>query len=408
MSWTEEFDIRAADSPSIDAFGRWRVSELTTFLDLKQLHDSQPLLVDIVTSGTGADAHSTTNAATTISTAAASDYVVAQTYQRFNYQSAKSHLIFLTFSDFHVQTNVEKRMGYFSSSTVAPYTGSYDGIFLENDGTDIRLRVYREGTSTLNVAQSSFNLDPLDGTGDSGVTIDWEKGNIFVIDFEWLGVGRVRCGVVVDGALIYFHEMNNANSVDNVYMSTPNQPCRWEIRQAGAGSGTFDYICASVNSEGGRNLIGKIRSVNADDNDIQLNSAGTLYAAIGLRLQTTHKDGVIDFLEFDYLAETNDRALWEIRLNPTVTGTFAYTAVSDSCIEAAVGNQTAGAAPTASGGTVIDSGYLQQSASERIELRSAIKLGTAIDGTADELVLCIKPINAGLDAYTAFTWRESV
>jgi hypothetical protein len=397
--------VKFSDSPNLDAFQRLRVSEVTTLIDIKQLHDSQPLLIDEVTNGTGSAAHVPADAQTTMSTLVSGDYVIRQTYQRANYQSGKSHFILMTFSDFSADTNVNKKVGYFTSSTAAPYTADLDGIFLENDGTDVYLKVYKTGILKHSVRQDSWN-DPLDGTGESGVVINWGLTNIFALDFQWLGAGRIRAYVEIAGQLIKFHELLNANVGGTVYMSSPNQPLRWEIRQSGAGAGRFNQICSSVNSEGATNLIGKVLSDNAGTNDLQFNASGTNYAGIGIRLKSTHLDQVIDILNFDYMAETNDRALWELRLNPTVTGTFNYTDITDAAVQTSVGNQTGGSAPTVTGGTVLASGYVQQQGTVNIQLDSAIRLGGAIDGTPDEIILCVTPIQAGLDAFVSYTWRE--
>lgn len=393
------------DSANFDAFQRLRVSEVTTLIDIKQLHDKQPLLIDEVLNGTGAASHSINTASTELATSTSGDYVIRQSFQRLNYQSGKSQFILMTFAGFDVETNINKKVGYYSSSTVAPYNTNYDGIFLENDGTDIYIKVYRTGTLTHSVRQDSWN-DPMDGTGESGVTLNFANMQILGMDFQWLGAGRIRIYFEIEGQLIKAHQLLNANLLTSVYMSSPNQPIRYEISQSGVGSGAFEQICASVNSEGATNLIGKVLSANAGTNDLQFNSSGTVYAGIGIRLKSTHLDQVIDILNFDYLAETNDRARWELRLNPTVTGTFNYTGVTDSAVEISVGNQTAGAAPTVSGGTVLASGYVQQQGSIQGSIDSAIKLGTAIDGTVDEIVFCVTPINAGLDAYVSYTWRE--
>jgi hypothetical protein len=242
--------VAFGDSANLDAFSRLRVAQLTTVLDLKHLHDKQPLLVDEVVNGSATSVYSTSLSSVTMSVNAANDYVIRQTFQRFEYQSGKSQLIFCTFSGFQSETNVIKRVGYFSSSTLAPYTTALDGLFLDSDGTDISINIYRSGTVIENTSQSSWNIDSLDGTGPSGINVDWSKNFILVIDFQFLGVGRVRWGADIDGQIVYFHESKHANNLSSVYMSSPNQPIRYEIRATGAAESSFQMICAAVNSEG--------------------------------------------------------------------------------------------------------------------------------------------------------------
>jgi len=405
MSYFENIDIQSADSASIDAFGRWRVSQQTTLIDLKHIFDKQPLLVDEELVGTATATHDAGESSVTLAAPANGDAAIMQTFQRTHYQSGKSQQIFMTFYDL-------------------------------GEGTNISVNIARNGTKT-SITRNSWD-DPLDGTGDSGITHDFDDNTIFMVDFEWLGVGRVRFFIVRDGVLIKFHELDFTDTT-LVYMESPNQPLRWECRQTGAGqyraragyftsnqvtpfnstqdgiwlesddnNGTFTYICAAVNSEGATNLIGKPFSIDAGTNDIQLNSTGVDYAAGAIRLKSTHSQASIKLISFDYLAETNDRARWQVVLNPTVTGTFAFTGVTDSAVEGAIGNQTGGAAPTVTGGTVLQAGYVQQQDSVIVEFDSAIDLGTAIDGTVDELVIVITPINAGLDAFVSINWKELV
>ncbi len=395
--------IEFGDSGSIDAFGRARVSQITTQYDSKQLHDALPLFVDEVTIGTATSVHSTTEANTTLTTSAVSDAVIMQTKERFNYQSGKSQLIFMTCTNFEVQTDIVKRIGYFNSSTVSPYTASLDGLFFESDGTDVSINIYKTGTLTEQTAQSSWNLDKLDGTGDSGITIDWSENLILCVDFEWLGTGRVRWGLVVGGLFVYFHESNHANVTTGVYMSSPNQPLRWEIRQNGATTGTFKFICASVNSEGSLNKLGKILSDNLGSSHVNANSTSSKYALIGVRLQSAKVDTLVDILTLSAMSTTNDNFLWEIWWNPTVSGTFTYSNVTSSSIQTAKGSGN-----TVSGGTLIDSGYGASQSSIRESIESALRLGMTISGTPDEIVLTAQPLSSNLDILGSITWRELI
>ena len=94
----------------------------------------------------------------------------------------------------------------------------------------------------------------MDGTGPSGETLDLSKSQILLIDMEWLGVGKVRVGFVIDGIVYYVHEFLHANrDLAGVYMSTANLPVRYEIENIAAAASATDLvqICSSVISEGG-------------------------------------------------------------------------------------------------------------------------------------------------------------
>ena len=407
MSYFKNINVQASDSPSIDAFGRWRVSQVATQFDAKQLHDGLDLFIDKVTANTGTYSHSATFSQSTLSTAASGDYVVFQTKQRFNYQSGKSQLMFWTFNNFGVETNVFKKVGYFSTSTIAPYTSTPDGFYLESDSTtgEESLHVWRSGTETASADRSSWD-DPLDGTGESGVTHDFDNNTIMAADFEWLGVGRIRFFIVKDGVFVKFHEFDFTDTA-GVYMSSPNQPMRWSVRQNGAGSGTFNTICSSVNSEGSINLLGKILSDNLNTSTINANTVGTAYALLGIRLKTDRADTLIDLLDFSVLATTIDNQLVQIYLNPTVAGTFTYNDVSDSSVQIAKGDTAANpSTTTVTGGTLLFSRYISSQNATPIELENAIRLGMSIAGTADTIVLTTTPLTSNADVTGSITWRE--
>lgn len=397
--------IQFADTGNIDAFGRLRVSQVTNQYDAKQLYDKLPLFVDEVLNGGATATHSTTEARTQLATSSTGDYAILQTKQRFNYQSGTSQLIFMTFNGFDTETNITKRIGYFSSSTIAPHTADFDGIFLQDDGTNLSLNIYKTGSASLSVNRSSWD-DPLDGTGASGINHDFANNTILAIDFEWLGIGRVRFYLVTGGGFVQFHQKDFTNLSVGVFMSSPNQPLRWEIRQTGAGSGTMNLICSSVNSEGSLNKLGKLFSDNLGTAFINANSTSNKYALLGIRLNSSSFDALVDLLTISLLAATNDNVLWEVWLNPTVAGTFTYNSITNSSVQIAKGDSAG--TNTVTGGTLLDSGYMLASSTAILNIDNAIRLGASIAGTQDTIVLTANPLSTNLDIYASLTWRELV
>lgn len=228
------------DGSLLDAFGRQRVSSPTTIFDFQSQYDLGPLLWEDDTAGSGSVAHVPNESAVTLSvTAASGDRVTRQSRQYHRYQPGKSQLILMTFVLGAVQTGTVKRVGYFDDQ---------NGLFLEYDSSGIRFvrRTFTSGAAVDNeVAQASWNQDTFSD-------LDLTKAQILAIDFEWLGVGSVRMGFVVDGAYRYCHQFNNANNLDLVYMATGNLPVRYEIENTAASAvDSLDAICASVISEGG-------------------------------------------------------------------------------------------------------------------------------------------------------------
>lgn len=403
MTYLNNIQIRAADSPSIDGFGRWRTSEVTTLLDSKQLWDSDPLFWDDgQTAGAGTTStHSVARASTTMLVAnATAGTRVRQTFQRFNYQAGKSHLVLMTgiLDRTGGGAGIVRRFGYFDAS---------NGIFLEDDEGTINL-VHRTSVSGApvdnQVARASWNLDPMDGTGPSGVNLDFSKAQILFVDMEWLGVGRVRAGFVVAGKVYYAHEFLHANLLDSVYMSNPNLPLRWEISNDGTGvESTLEHVCGSVMTEGGVQETGMRRARSTSGTHVDADVADTLYAVIGIRQKSTHLNSVVTLAGVSMVTETNDAFEWQLRLNPTVAGVFTYADETNSAVQTAQGVT----ANTVSGGYLLDSGWSVAAGVASAERLITRTLGSSIAGTPDTIVLCVRPLSNGADIQGTLMWREA-
>lgn len=393
--------IAAADSASIDAFGRWRVSNIQTIFDSKQTGVGSQLYWDdqeVSGSGTGSS-YSENEAATTISVSnTTAGKRVRQTKLRFNYQPGKSSLLLITFNMLGGATGIVKQVGYFDDQ---------NGIFLQNDEGTVNFvrRTYVSGSAIDNaVAQASWNIDTMDGNGPSGVTLDFTKVQIFFLDFEWLGVGRIRLGWVVDGHILYAHEMNHANVITTVYMSKPNLPIRYAIENDGTGAADeLDVICCSVNSEGGVAKLGATRAKSNGNTGLVVTSSA-LRAAIGLRLKTTELDANVLIESVRIISRTiNDSFRWELQLNPTVAGTFTYSSVDAySAVEAAVG----ATANTVTSGIILAAGVGKDTSSVEVPVDLPYSLGSDISGTPDEIVLVIYNYTASATIDAAIGWRE--
>jgi hypothetical protein len=375
------------DNASSDAFGRLRTSSPNTLLDAKQLYGTRDYLFDQVRNGTGDSLFTLGDSCINMTTLNSGDYVIRQTKQRFNYSPGKSIQALMT-GTLGTQTNILKRVGLFTGSFTAPYN-PVDGIYLENNSGYVSLNIVKTlGTAnTESIPQSAWNVDKLDGTGSSGITLDLSKTNIFTLDYEWLGVGRVRAGFIINGKFYYVHYFNHANIFNNVYMSFPNQPVRYEIRQTGENipGGSMKHICSTVISEGGDDEVGTPISVDFGS-DVQFDT--TLRPFLGFRINKAYSNKVVNFKTFELMNVTgNVYAAFYVYLNPTITGTFNYTNSAGS-IEFAKGS----GAETMSGGTLLYSGVLPKDTSTgQLDFSKKFSsLGIGISGNYDNYVVGIK------------------
>ena len=396
----------------VDQSGRVRTSEPISLGGYKLQSDRLPLFFDTVTSGTTVS-YNASHRAHDMQTDGDGEYAVVQTYQRHNYFTGRSQKIEMTSFNFQPETNVVKRSGYFSSSVSAPYTALKDGCWLESGDGVVRLVIYNNGDEILSVPQSEWN-DPLDGTGASKFTIDWERFNVFRISFLWLGGTGLSLSILIGSKahLVYdYSHVGSANS-DKLIMSRPNQPIRYEIRQTGAGSGRFRPVCASVVSEGSisSSEVGSVRAVDVGEDDI-VNAASNAneYLVKGIRLKSDYVATIIDLIDIDIFVETgNDEFRWRLHLNPTITGgSPSWQDVPDSSVQRASGD---GSLLVGTEGYILGSGYGESRLGFVKKIQSARKIGASIDGVVDELWLTIQPVqgSSSLNTFGSITYKEFV
>jgi len=109
-----------------------------------------------------------------------------------------------------------------------------DGIAIGYNGTTFSILFRRDGDADTTIAQSSFNRDPLDGTGPSGFTIDTTKLNVFRISYGWLGAAPITFQVLrQDGVWITFHIIERPNSENEPSLINPILPIQAEVKNSG-------------------------------------------------------------------------------------------------------------------------------------------------------------------------------
>lgn len=270
---------------SSDAFGRLKSSLPFTLGDYKHYPGVDYNFNNVVNAGGAVNLNSVESSVTLSTTSDPASYAIHQTKAYHPYQPGKSQEILCSFVLGNAEMNVTKRIGYYDDR---------DGLFLEQTGTGELAFVTRSYTSgapaDARAIRSGWNLDKCDGTGDSGFNLDVSKTQLLYIDFQWLGVGRVRFGFVHDGQVIIAHEEYHSNILDKVYMTNPNLPIRSEIRNTGAGAGgSMDHICSTVISFGGYSETGVDFATANPVPRTTPSTGGTPYPVIAIRLKDSFK-----------------------------------------------------------------------------------------------------------------------
>ena len=338
--------VSLADGVQLDSFGRLRVSQASTLFDSQQEYGLDTLRMwDATANGTLSIASPSSNGSAvngsnavgprdintrmtpvTVSTTNG-HYSVLQSRIYHRYIPGKSHLVLMT--------------GVF-----APAAG-FAASFVRRTSTS--------GSVVDNaVAQAAWNIDKFDGTGPSGITLDFTKTQILFITAQWLGVGRVIVGFDVNGILYPAHQFLHANVLTMPYTQAFNLPVRMEARNTSAtttvartgyfdsangiflelgktaGSppgGTVSFVCASVQSEGGEEARGWPNSAPSAGASTAVT---TRRPVLSIRPKATYNSVTnrahIRDIDFGILASTNN-AFIEIVIGGTLTGA-SWTSVS--------------------------------------------------------------------------------
>lgn len=383
------------DGTNTDAFGRVRVSEPYTLFDSQSRYsaDSQ---FDVATTGTGTTSFLSNEAALNMSvTAAGVGSVIRQSYRSFPYQPGKGLLILATFvMDSNNSVNLTQRVGYFNASN-GVFFQRIDGVYsfvLRSSSTPT------PGTPSdiRTVPQSSWNGDKLDGTGESGFTLDPSKAQILWMDFEWLGVGSVRCGFIIDGQYIVCHTFNNANDITSVYMTTAILPVRYEISTTSAVAAAMKAICCSVVSEGGYQAASVDHVARRTSVFSNIDTAATFYPIVSIRLASGRTGAVVLVNKIQFLPLTSQNYEVALLKNPTLTGaTWASTVPTDANVEFDVA-----ATAISSVGSIVQTDYVTASGSGGTQALSAptgynwdLQLGATISGTSDVYTLAVRTVS---------------
>lgn len=339
-----------ASPTSNDAFGRLRVSNpYTLFESFHRFQDNGRIGVLTENGATSAHDANSSSIVNTV-TGTLGSKVIRESNRVMAYQPGKSLQILETFVMAPPQTGLRQRYGYFDAA---------NGIYLEQDGGTYYLVRRSSSSGTLDnfrVAQSDWNIDPLDGNGTSTKIIDFTKAQIFNIDIEWLGVGSVRCGFVINGEFVLAHIFHHSNLIANTYMGTACLPVRAEIENTATNNiaSSLRVICATVISEGGFELRGRARAVGHEISAPRTNTnQQTEYRPVlSIRLKADRLGAIVVPKNFSIAPVVAKNYSYRLLAGAVTSGGTWESAGSDSSVEY---NLTA---TSITNGTVLEQGYI--------------------------------------------------
>jgi hypothetical protein len=400
-----------------DAFGRSRVSNPFTLFDSNFRYGDNTTKWNSATNGTATVVFLPNESTMSLNIGSSlGDSVTRETKRVFNYQPGKSLLIMNTFVMNAPKNNLRQRVGFF---------GAQNGVYFqcETDGAGVTtlslvIRKYTGGfadDTSERVSQLSWNGDQLTGSGGannpSGIDLNPATSQIFWMDVEWLGVGSVRCGFVINGQFIICHRFDHANIFDRVYMTTASLPIRYEITNLDAttSSSSLKQICSTVISEGGYAATSRSRSASNTLTGTAV-SQTVFTPLISIRLKSTRLDGVVFPARLDVFGRQSNPYKWAVIVGGTLTKAGPapnwIDVGSDSNVEYNLD------ATTITGGSIIDQGIFVGNAiggpisAAPVGASQDVQLGRLLDGTAEIFTVAAIATNNNDTAVCSLVWEE--
>jgi len=394
-------------SVNYDSFGRLRVSEPFTLFDSSHRYADNNLWSTATATGGTAVFNGDQGLIDLNVTAASGSSVVRETTKVFSYQPGKSLLVMNTFVMSSAKTGLTQRVGYY---------GDDNGFYLEQEDNAVAFverSIVTGSVTNTPVLQANWNGDKLDGSGPSRITLDLTKAQILWMDIEWLGVGSVRVGFVINGQFIVCHTFHHANIIASTYITTASLPLRYEIENTAetSGASTLKQICSTVISEGGYQLVGLQQSAGTAITAARTFAvAGTYYPIVSIRLKSTRLDAIVIVTAISLLGIGNGKSYqWRVVASATTTGGLWVDAGANSAVQY---NLTGS---SVSGGRILASGYVNSSnqGSPSINiLKQALFANQlerdALTGTPYEISIevAVATTSGGEGAYASIDWEE--
>jgi len=390
----------SARSTTNDAFGRLRVSNAFTIFDSNHRYSENSKWSSSTTGSSVVTVSHNANDSTMelLLGTQSGDKIVRETKRVFTYQPGKSLLVLNTFCFNEPKTYLRQRVGYY---------GVNDGIYLEQENNSVYVVKRSSITGSpvnTRVLQQNWNIDTMDGSGStsnpSGYDLDLTKSQIFWSDFEWLGVGTVRIGFVINGQFIPVHAFHHANQpgVTTTYMRTATLPIRYEIENtdATASSSTMKQICSSIISEGGFDKVAQEKF--ARRTAVKGSIGTTFLPLVSFRLKSARLDSVVipSTVNFMGIAATGS-SNYEVVLvkNGTLGGSPSWNTSDFENVEYDV----AATSITIPAGSIVkqffatSTNQAQTQVSDTGEYNKDIQLGRTLAGVSDVYTLCCRTLS---------------
>ncbi|OEF98881.1 hypothetical protein BHF71_02845 [Vulcanibacillus modesticaldus] len=302
------------------AFKELRVAEMTAVTGWTFNYNINSDLVTSTTTGSGTITTSNSKAVLQTTAATSSSAKIA----------TKNVLRYLPGIGALVRFTASFTTGVAGSTQIIGVGDDTDGFFFGYNGSSFGI-LRRQNGSDFWIAQSSWNGDKFDGTGVSGVTLDQTKGNVYFINYQWLGYGYVVFGIEdpSTGDFIIAHSIQYANTSTDPTVFNPTFPIMAEVKNT---TNNTNITLQTLSAMGF--VEGKITAAIDTRNSISSYKTGVSseVAILSIRNKSTYQAKTNRVrIRLDYLSVSVDGTKnAEVRLikNTTLGGTPSWTDIN--------------------------------------------------------------------------------
>jgi hypothetical protein len=405
---------------AVDAFGRARISQPYTLFDSFHRYQDNGKLSTANSAFDSYVVHEGNSSSVLCHVGTSNGaYIYRESSRVFAYQPGKSLQILNTYVMAPAQTGLRQRYGYFSRD---------NGVFIEQDGHNLYFVIRNKANGTVSenkVSRANWNIDTLDGSNapgwsetlpsanrnPSGITLDMTKAQIMFMDIEWLGLGTVRCGFVINGRFIHCHSFHHSNILTTPYMGTACLPVRCEIENTAntSNASNLRVVCTSVISEGGYELYGRPRTAGHSANTgYDLAAADTWYPVACIRLKSEREDAIVipKSIHIGAASASGSIIKYKVVVGASIAGGTWVNAGNDSSVQYNIN------AASYTGGTDYVSGFVTvtNQASAPVSLGDGVFKyqleRNSFNGTNTVFMIAVQTSKAGDDVYSAIDWEE--
>ncbi|HCW06302.1 MAG TPA: hypothetical protein DGG95_02935 [Cytophagales bacterium] len=310
---TEDVEFPAFSEFNVDIFGRIRTSLPISVFDAGFWIGTRPQLFSTLVASGGTVTHNANLSSMILSTAATlNSRGVIQSLKPLKYRPGKSTRVLMSGSLRSAATGVKKYFGQFNEN---------NGPYFLLDGSTLKVGIRSKVSGTVvdtQVAQNSWNIDKLDGTGESGITLDITKQQVFLIEYQWLGSGTIKYGFFINEKTYYVHQIHNSNILTVPYSQTATLPIRAEIIASGSATASdMHFTCVSVQSEDGNSVVLGHRETISTGVALKTFNSTTASPILALRKQSGSLGVPVGIDSYSTFCSTTDDVLFEVHINPS-------------------------------------------------------------------------------------------